>query len=120
MNDSSRSRKIGINGSHTAPARSTPSAIVTNSRRLGSWNATGSPGSTPSRPNAAATRVGVVLQSSPGQLAHRSVGADLDDGSLARPLAGVSVQIAEDHMAGTVPDTAAGTPRAFMWSRNSG
>jgi hypothetical protein len=65
-------------------------------------------------------RVGVVLQSSPGQLAHRSVGADLDYRSLVWSFAGVSVQIAEDHMTGTVPDTAAGTPRAFMWSRNSG
>ncbi len=44
MNSSSRSRKIGINGSHTAPTRSVPSAIARNSSRLGSWKATGSPG----------------------------------------------------------------------------
>ena len=33
------------------------------------------------------------MAGSPGQLADGAVGADLDDGSLARPLAGVSIQI---------------------------
>ena len=68
--------------------------------------------------------VGVVSQSSPGQLAHRTVGADLHDRPPARPLAGVPVEVVEDHRAcssaGTARDTAAGIPRRFMWSRNSG
>ena len=62
--------------------------------------------------------VGLARQLGPGQLAHVTVGADLNHRPLGRTLAGVPVEIVEDHhagrTAGTAPATAAGMPRAFM------
>ncbi len=98
MKSSSRSRKIGISGSHTAPMRSAASEIVTNSSLLGSWKATGSPGLTPELEQGRRGAVDVLAQLAPGELARDALGVDGDHRAPLRALGCVAVEVVEDQI----------------------